>query len=56
MSVLDAVKLGPDWAEISAAASTTLDLKAWGPHPWDADQWATLAVVLELAQEAAAGG
>jgi hypothetical protein len=56
MAGLDAVELGPHWAEISTAANAMLDCNAWGPPPWPADQWATLAVVLELAQEAAAGG
>jgi hypothetical protein len=56
MAGLDAVKLGPGWVKISEAANAMLDCNAWGPPPWAADRWETLAVVLQLAQEAAAGG
>jgi len=47
---------GPDWALVAELANGSLDCSAWGPPPWSADQWATLSVVLELAQEAAADG
>ncbi len=46
----------PDWQRIAKLANASLDCSAWGPPPWPADRWATLQVVLELAQEAAANG
>jgi hypothetical protein len=51
MAPLDGVELGPDEAEISAAANAMLDWSGWGQPPWSADQWAALARALELGQE-----
>ena len=31
-----------------------LDCSTWGPPPWPADRWATLAMCLSLAEEEAA--
>ena len=39
----------PDWDQIAAAANSMLDPDLWGPPPWPADRWATLAMVLSLA-------
>lgn len=39
----------PDWQQIAAAANPMLDPDLWGPPPWPADRWATLAMVLSLA-------
>lgn len=36
-------------------ANASLDCSPWGPPPLSADKWATLNVVMELAQEAVAG-
>jgi hypothetical protein len=46
----------PDWEQIAAAANPMLDHDLWGPPPWPADRWATLAMVLCLAEEEAADG
>lgn len=58
MAGLDAVELGPDWPNWAAVAE---HLNAylgpqWPAPPWSADQAATVAMCLSLAQEAAAGG
>ena len=58
MAGLDAVELGPDWPNWAAVAE---QLNAylgdnWPAPPWSADQAATVAMCLSLAQEAAAGG
>jgi excisionase family DNA binding protein len=45
---------GPDWAAIAEAANAYLDA-SWGPPPWPADRWATLAMVASLASEVVAG-
>jgi excisionase family DNA binding protein len=45
---------GPDWVAISERANEMLDCAAWGPPPWPADRWATLAMVISLAEEQAA--
>jgi hypothetical protein len=42
-------QLTPDWDQIAAAANQMLDPDLWGPPPWPADRWATLAMVLSLA-------
>ena len=39
----------PAWDQIAAAANQMLDPDLWGPPPWPADRWATLAMVLSLA-------
>ena len=44
----------PPWQRIAQLANAGLDCAAWGPPPWPADRWATLAMVLSLAEEAAA--
>ena len=44
----------PDWSAIAELANASLDCASWGPPPWTGDQWSTLRVVLELAEEAAA--
>jgi excisionase family DNA binding protein len=44
----------PDWQQIAAAANPMLDPALWGPPPWPADRWATLAMVISLAEEQAA--
>ena len=36
------------WAQ---KANSYLDCSAWGAPPWTADQWATLRVVMEVANE-----
>ncbi len=41
----------PDWDQIAAAANSMLDPALWGPPPWPADRWATLAMVLSLATD-----
>ncbi len=41
----------PDWDKIAAAANQMLDPDLWGPPPWSADRWATLAMVLSLATD-----
>jgi hypothetical protein len=43
----------PDWEQIAAAANPMLAPDLWGPPPWPADRWATLAMVLSLAEEEA---
>lgn len=43
---------GPNWAAIAQQANAYLDCGAWGPPPWPADRWATLAMVISLAEEA----
>ena len=55
MAGLDAAPL-PPWERIAELANASLDCKSWGPPPWPADRWATLQVVFEMAQEAAADG
>ena len=37
-----------DWTEQAAAF---IDNSAWGPPPWSRDQWQTLRVVIEMAEE-----
>jgi hypothetical protein len=47
----------PDAATAEAMAeccNSMLDCSAWGPPPWSADQWVTLAMALALAQDSAA--
>ena len=44
----------PQWERVAELANAGLDCSAWGPPPWPADRWATLAMVLSLAEEAAA--
>jgi hypothetical protein len=46
-----AVPPPPDWQQIAAAANPMLDPDLWGPPPWPADRWATLAMVLSLATD-----
>jgi len=41
--------LAPSWDQVAELANASLDCSAWGAPPWSGDQWATLAVVLELA-------
>lgn len=45
----------PDWERVAEAANGYLDLTCWAAPPWSSDQWNTLAMVLELAQEVTAG-
>jgi hypothetical protein len=52
MAGLDAATT--DWIAISETANWMLDCSAWGPPPWPADRWATLAMVISLAEEQAA--
>ena len=42
---------GPDWAAIATTANAYLDCSAWGPPPWPPDRWATLAMVISLAED-----
>ena len=44
----------PQWQRIAQLANAGLDCAAWGPPPWPADRWVTWAMVLSLAEEAAA--
>jgi hypothetical protein len=39
------------WANIATWANELLDTASWGPPPWTGDQWSTLAVVLEQADD-----
>jgi hypothetical protein len=55
MAELDAVELGPDWAEVAEQLNAYLGPQ-WPAPPWSADQVATVAMCLSLAQEAAGGG
>jgi hypothetical protein len=55
MAGLDAVELGPDWVEVVEQLNAYLGPQ-WAAPPWSADQAATVAMCLSLAQEAAAGG
>lgn len=49
-----ATEAGPDWPLIAEVANGHLDCSAWGPPPWPSDRWATLAMVISLAEEQAA--
>ena len=40
------------WAKAAEVANAYLDCSAWGPPPWSAQQWATLAIVAEMSLEA----
>jgi hypothetical protein len=53
MAGLDALP-SPDWEAISCHGNTMLDCAAWGSPPWSAHQWATLAMVIALAQDVVA--
>lgn len=44
-----------DWDQVAEVANGYLDLTCWAAPPWSGDQWNTLAMVLELAQEAVDG-
>ena len=44
----------PDWDQVAVLANAALDCSAWGPPPWPGGRWATLAMVLSLAEEEAA--
>lgn len=46
-----AAEVTPDWERIAEAANAFLDCGAWGPPPWPAGRWATLAMVISLAEE-----
>ena len=41
----------PSEAAWAATCNSYLDLECWGPPPWSHDEWATLRVVLEVANE-----
>lgn len=57
MAGLDALaEPAPNWAAIAAIANGFLQPSAWGPPPWSPDQWATLGMVLSLAEEASTDG
>jgi hypothetical protein len=45
----------PDWDRIAEVANGMLAAEHWGPPPWTALRWNTLQVVLEMAEEVAAG-
>jgi hypothetical protein len=49
-------QLAPDWERIAELANASLDCASWGPPPWAPEQWATLSMVLSLAEEGAADG
>jgi len=53
MAGIDALP-SPDWQAISCHGNTMLDCAAWSSPPWSAHQWATLAMVIALAQDAVA--
>ena len=53
MAGLDAVELGPDWASVAEQLNAFLG-DNWPAPPYSPDQTATLAMVLSLAEEAAA--
>ena len=42
-----------EWKEIAEIANNFLDLKSWTAPPWSGREWQTLAMVLNLAQDAA---
>jgi hypothetical protein len=57
MAGLDAVELGPDWPNWAAVAEQLNAYlgDSWPAPPWSAEQAATVAMCLSLAQEAAGG-
>lgn len=54
-AALPELEPGPDWPLVAEHLNAFLG-RTWQAPPWDGDQAATVAMALELALEAAAGG
>jgi hypothetical protein len=42
------------WSDIASWANALIDVAAWGPPPWSGEQWATLDLLIDQADDLAA--